>query len=150
MVAFCKRYPWLVKAIIDSSDGEFQEISLAGAIGDRKCLKILSTTLPVLIEIYTTWARVSDVSAVTLMYACEELLSCHNITELAQIMNMGAQLDLKSMRLLTPHWSCESLELILKEITNQPHNIDALNEPLVVQYIDYAPDHDINKKIHLA
>ena len=24
MVAFCKKYPWLVKAIIDSGDGEFQ------------------------------------------------------------------------------------------------------------------------------
>ena len=24
MVEFCKKYPWLVKAIIDSADGEFQ------------------------------------------------------------------------------------------------------------------------------
>ena len=24
MVAFCKKYPWLAKAIIDSADGEFQ------------------------------------------------------------------------------------------------------------------------------
>ena len=50
----------------------------------------------------------------SLMYVCVELLSCRNITGLAQLMNMGAQLDLKSMRLLTLYWGCESLELILK------------------------------------
>ena len=36
MVAFCKKYPWLSKAIIDSAYGEFQEISLARTIGDRE------------------------------------------------------------------------------------------------------------------
>ena len=70
MVSFCKKYLWLVKAIIDSLDREFQEIALAGAIGDRECLKTLSTTLPVLVEIYTPCARVSDGSVVALMYAC--------------------------------------------------------------------------------
>ena len=65
-------------------------------------------------------------------------------------MDIGDQLDLKSVRLLNPHWSCDSLEIILKEPTNHPYNLDALNEPLVAQYIDYAPDHDITKKIHLA
>ena len=75
MVSFCKKYPWLVKEIIDSADGEVQEISLAGAIGDREGLKTLYTTIPVLIDIYTPWARVSYGSQVTLMYACGELLS---------------------------------------------------------------------------
>ena len=84
------------------------------------------------------------------MYAFGELLSCRNITGLAQLMDVGAQLDLKSMRLLTPNWSCESLELILKEPTNQPYNFDALNKSLVAQYINYAPDHDITNKIHLT
>ena len=46
-------------------------------------------------------------------------------------MDMGAQLDLNSMSLLNPHWSFESLELILEEPTNQPYNLDALNKPLV-------------------
>ena len=75
--------------------------------------------------------RVSDGNPVTLMYACGELLSCRNIIGLAQIMDMGDQLDLKSTRLLTPHWSCESLELIIKEPTDQPYNLDSLNKPLV-------------------
>ena len=65
-------------------------------------------------------------------------------------MDMGYQLDLNSNRLLTPHWSCESLELIPMEPTNQPYNLDSMNKPLVAQYINYAPDHDITRKIHLA
>ena len=150
MVEFCKKYPWLAKAIIDSTDGEFHEISLAGAIRDRKCLNNLSATLPFLIEIYTSWARVSYGITVTIMYACGEFLSCRNIPGLSKLMDMGAQLDLKSMRFLNPHWSCKSLELILKEPTDQPYNIDSLKDPLVAQYIYYEPDHDITKKIHLA
>ena len=75
---------------------------------------------------------------------------CRNITGLYHLIDMGAHLDLKSVRLLTPHWSCDSLELILKEPTDQPYNIDALNKSVVAQYIDYAPDHDITKKIHFA
>ena len=120
VVAFCRKYTWLIKAMIDSADGEFQEIFLANAFGDRECLKTLSTTLPVLIETYTPWLRVSYGIPVTLMYACGELLSCRNIAGLAQLMDMGAQLELKLMHLLTPNCSCESLELILKEPTDQP------------------------------
>ena len=119
-------------------------------IGDRECLKTLSNTLPVFIDIYTPWVRVSDGSLVTLMYACGELLPCRNITILVQLMDTGDQLDLNLMRLLTPHWSCESLELIRKEPTDHTYYIDSLNEPLVAQYIDYAPAHDITKKNYLA
>ena len=119
-------------------------------IGYQECLKTLYTILPVLIDIYMPWSHVSYGSAVTLVYACGELLSCRNITGLAHLIDMGDQLDLKSMHLFTPHWSFQPLELILKEPTDQPYNIDALKEPLVAQYIDYAPDHDITKKVHLA
>ena len=70
MVELCKKYPWLVKAIIGSADGDFEEIYLASTIGNRECLKTLSTTLPLLIDIYTPWACVSYGSSGTLMYEC--------------------------------------------------------------------------------
>ena len=52
---YCKIYPHHVKEIIDSGDGNFKAVPLAGAVGNSEVLPSLSTFLPVIIILFTPW-----------------------------------------------------------------------------------------------
>ena len=53
MIPYCRHYPHHVKAMINSHDGVFAPIPLYGMIGDAPIVQPMSTTLPVLIILYT-------------------------------------------------------------------------------------------------
>ena len=74
MMDYCKAYPHHVKEIIDSGDGNFKAVPLAGAVGDSEVLPSLSTFLPVIVILFTPWVRI-DGSPVHLSFACGEALS---------------------------------------------------------------------------
>ena len=74
MMSYCKVYPHHVKEIIDSGDGNFKAVPLDGAAGNFKVLPVLSTFLPVIVIIFTSWAR-EDGSSVYLSFCCDKTLS---------------------------------------------------------------------------
>ena len=51
-MSYCKTYPQHVKAIIDSKDGKYLAMPLAGAVGDSAVIGALSTMPPVLVVLY--------------------------------------------------------------------------------------------------
>ena len=53
MMDYCKAYPHHVKEIIDSGDGNFKAVPLAGAVGGSEVLPSLSTFLPVNVVLFT-------------------------------------------------------------------------------------------------
>ena len=74
IMSYCKAYPHHVKAIIDSKDGQYSPMILAGAVGDSAVLGALSTMLPVLVVLYTSYTR-ADGTPVYMSFACGECLS---------------------------------------------------------------------------
>ena len=104
IMAYCKAYPQHVKAIIDSADGKYSPMPLAGAVGDSAVLGALSTMLPVLVMLYTPYTR-SDGSPIYMEFACGECLSIRCIVGMPTLLDMGpASIELGSGRVLCPNW----------------------------------------------
>ena len=74
MMDYYKSYPHHVKEIIDSGNGNFKAVPLAGAVGNSKVLPSLSISLPVIVILFTPWTC-EDGLPVYLSFCCGEALS---------------------------------------------------------------------------
>ena len=124
MMKFAKACPQYVKAIIDSKDGKYSAMPLAGAVGDSAVIGALSTRLPVLVVLYTPYIR-SDGSPVLMSFACGECLSIRCIIGMPTLLDMGpAVIELNSKRVLCPNWDVQQLPLKFNPPSDEPLLID--------------------------
>ena len=123
MMDYCKAYPHHVEEIIDSGDGNFKAVPLAGAVGDSKVLPSLSTFLPVIVILFTPWVRTNG-SPVYLSFACGEALSIRCIIGMPMLMDMGpAVVDLASRQIICPNYDVQQIPVMLKEPNDDPLNL---------------------------
>jgi hypothetical protein len=74
IMAYCRAYPYRVKEIINSGDGNFKAAPLAGAVGNSEVLSALSTFLQVIVILYTPRIQASG-TPVYLSFYCDKVLS---------------------------------------------------------------------------
>ena len=103
MMNYCKSHPHHVKEIIDSSNGDFKIIPLAGADGDTEVLPALSTFLLVIVILFIQWTRKDGVPSI----------QC--IIVVPMLMDIGpAAIDLAAQKILCPRYDVQQIPVILK------------------------------------
>ena len=96
-----------MKANVDSRDGNFKTVPLAGVVGDSEVLPSLSTFLSVIVILFTTWVRACG-SPMYQSFACDKALSMWCIIAMPMRIDMGlALIDLASQQILCSKYSAD-------------------------------------------
>ena len=113
IMAIMRRFPHIVKSITDCKDGRHSPLTLAGVIGNSSSLELLSTKLPVLVELFTPYKKKSG-EQVIISFACGDALSCNVILGMPFWKEHGIILDATNDKATSPYLEGPSFDVFYR------------------------------------
>ena len=100
-----KRYPYIVKAVVDSRDGLHSPLILCGVVGNTDVLNKLSTKLLLMIELFTSF-RTSSGEEISLQFSCGDNVSVNCILGMPYFKQFGVVLDTVHHKVIAQKVDC--------------------------------------------
>jgi hypothetical protein len=114
-----KRYPFIVKAVVNCDDGRHSPLVLAGVVGDESILDKLSTKLPIMIELFTPY-RTRSGEPMSIQFAVGKNLSVNCIFGLPWFMQFGVVLDTVNAKVIAQNVDCNPFDVFYKVPSRDP------------------------------
>ena len=111
ILALIERFPHILKSMTDCKDGRHQPLELAGIISNKAALDGVSTTLPVMIEVWTPYFDQNG-EQVFVQFACGNDVSVNVILGMPFWRQSGLILDTVNEIATATNFRCDPFKLV--------------------------------------